>query len=68
MEICKMVEQRWDIRAADSRDADSPGKRVSNKRLCELLKLHGTGLRYRDLFEWLEVMQRNSLNEAEPSR
>jgi nucleoside-diphosphate-sugar epimerase len=68
MEICKMVEQRWDIRAADSQDADPPGKRVSNKRMCELLKLHGTGLRPRDLFEALELIQRNLLNEATPSR
>lgn len=68
MEICKMVEQRWDIRAAGSQDADSPGKRVSNKRMCELLKLHDKELRYRDLFEALELIQRNSLNEATPSR
>lgn len=68
MEICKTVEQRWDIRSLDSLDADSPGKRVSNKRMCELLKLHGTDLRHRDLFETLELIQRNSLNEAEPSR
>ncbi|MDF0675546.1 MAG: hypothetical protein P0120_14580 [Nitrospira sp.] len=68
MEICQMVEQRWDIRAADSQDGDSPGKRVSNKRMCELLKLHDTTLRYRDLFETLELMQRNRLNEATPSR
>ncbi|NGZ11909.1 MAG: hypothetical protein CV088_21505 [Nitrospira sp. LK70] len=68
MEICKMVEQRWDIRAADSQDADSPGKRVSNKRLCELLKLYDGGLRCRDLFETIELMHQNSLNEATPSR
>lgn len=68
MEICKMVEQRWGIRAADSQDADSPGKRVSNKRMRELLKLAGTGLRHRDLFEALELIQNRSLNEATPSR
>jgi nucleoside-diphosphate-sugar epimerase len=68
MEICKMVEQRWNIRSLDSQDADSPGKRVSNKRMCELLKLHGTGLRHKDLFEAIELIQRNSLNEATPSR
>jgi nucleoside-diphosphate-sugar epimerase len=68
MEICKMVEQRWDIQSPDFQDADSPGKRVSNKRMCELLKLDGTGLRYRDLFEALELIQLNSLNEATPSR
>lgn len=68
MEICAMVEQRWDIRSPHSQEAGSPGKRVSNKRLCELLKLHGTDLRYRDLFEALELIQRNSLSEATPSR
>ncbi|BFU91653.1 MAG: hypothetical protein NTAFB01_28400 [Nitrospira sp.] len=68
MEIGTMVEQRWNIRSTDSRDADSPGKRVSNKRMCELLKLRGIGLRHRDLFETLELMQRSSLNEATPSR
>ncbi|MDC8450133.1 MAG: hypothetical protein LV473_17505 [Nitrospira sp.] len=68
MEICKMVEQRWEIRPADSQETNSTGKRVLNKRMCELLTLHGTGLRYRDLFETLELMQRNSLNEARPLR
>jgi hypothetical protein len=63
-----MVEQRWDIQSPDFQDADSPGKRVSNKRMCELLKLHGTDLRHSDLFEALELIQRNSLNEATPSR
>jgi hypothetical protein len=67
-EICKVVEQRWDIRSPDFQDAGSPGKRVSNKRMCELLKLHGTGLQHRNLFEALELIQRNSLNEAKPSR
>ncbi|MBX3331689.1 MAG: hypothetical protein KF722_14870 [Nitrospira sp.] len=67
-EICKMVEQRWEIQSSDSQDADSPGKRVLNKRMCELLKSDGTGLRYRDLFEALELIRRNSLNEATPSR
>ncbi|HEU5406686.1 MAG TPA: hypothetical protein VFU48_02895, partial [Nitrospira sp.] len=68
VEICTMVEHRWDIRSPNSQDADSPGKRVSNKRMCELLKLHGIGLRHRNLFETLELMQRSSLNEATPSR
>ena len=68
VEICTMVEQRWDIRSPDSQDADSPGKRVSNKRMCGLLKLHGIGHRNRNLFETLELMQRSSLNEATPSR
>jgi hypothetical protein len=68
MEICKMAEQRWGIRFPDAQEAGSTGKRVSNKRMCELLTLHGTGLRYRDLFETLELIQRNSLNEAMPSQ
>jgi hypothetical protein len=67
MEICQMVEQRWDIRSSDSPTTNSTGKRVLNKRMCELLKLDGTGLRHGDLFETLELMQRNSLNEATPS-
>jgi nucleoside-diphosphate-sugar epimerase len=68
MDICQMVEQRWSIQSSDSQEANSTGKRVLNKRMCELLKLGGTGLRYRDLFEALELIQRNSLNEATPSR
>ena len=68
MEICKMAEQRWGIRFPDAQEVGSTGKRVSNKRMCELLTLHGTGLRYRDLFETLELIQRDSLNEATPSR
>ncbi len=68
MEICQVVEQRWDIRSVDAQETDSTGKRVLNKRMRELLKLDGTGLRYRDLFETLELLQRNSLNEARPSR
>lgn len=68
MEICKMAEQRWGIRSPASQEASSTGKRVSNKRMCELLTLQGTGLHYGDLFETLELMQRNSLNEATPSQ
>jgi hypothetical protein len=67
MDICQMVEQRWAIRSSDSQEAHATGKRVLNKRMCELLKLGGTGLRYGDLFEALELIQRNSLNEATPS-
>jgi hypothetical protein len=66
IDICQMVEQRWAIRSSDSQEAHVTGKRVSNKRMCELLKLSGTGLRYGDLFEALELIQRNSLNEATP--
>lgn len=67
MEICQRVEQRWAIRSSNSQEVQATGKRVLNKRMCELLKLGGTGLRYGDLFEALELMQRNSLNEATPS-
>jgi len=68
MEICKMAEQRCGIRSSDSPTANSTGKRVLNKRMCELLKLDGTGLRHGDLFEALELIQRNALSEAKPSR
>lgn len=67
IDICQMVEQRWAIRSSNSQEANITGKRVLNKRMCELLKLGGIGLRYGDLFEALELMQRNSLNEATPS-
>jgi hypothetical protein len=67
MDICQMAEQRWAIRSSDSQEANATGKRVLNKRMCELLTLGGTGLRYGDLFEALELIQRNSLNEATPS-
>ncbi len=67
MEICQMVEQRWAIRSSDSQEANATGKRVLNKRMCDLLKSGGTGLRYGDLFEALELIQRNSLSEATPS-
>ncbi|MBH0203481.1 MAG: hypothetical protein HP496_14575 [Nitrospira sp.] len=67
IDICQMVEQRWAIRSSDSPEVNATGKRVSNTRMCELLKEGGTGLRYGDLFEALERIQRNSLNEATPS-
>lgn len=67
-EICEMVEQRWGIRSSDSQKVSSTGKRVLNKRICELLKIDGTGLRHRNLFETIELIQRNSINEEEPSR
>jgi hypothetical protein len=67
MDICQMVEQRWAIRSSDSQEVQATGKRVLNKRMCELLKLGGTGLLYGDLFEALELIQRNLLNEATPS-
>jgi nucleoside-diphosphate-sugar epimerase len=68
MEICQTVEQRWKIRSSHSQVSDSTGKRVLNRRMCELLELDGTGLRYRDLFEALELIQRNSVSQATPSR
>ncbi|MFZ3012360.1 MAG: hypothetical protein WA045_01515 [Nitrospira sp.] len=67
IDICQMAEQRWAVRSSESQEAHATGKRVLNKRMCELLKLGGIDLRYRDLFEALELMQRNSLNEATPS-
>lgn len=67
MEICARVEQRWGIRSADSPVTSATGKRVVNKRMCELLKLDGTGLRHGELFDALESIQRDSLNEATPS-
>lgn len=67
-DICERIEQRWNIRSPDSREVNATGKRVSNKRICDLLKLYGTGLRYGDLFEALELIQKSSLNEAKPSR
>lgn len=65
-EICQMAEQRWAIQSADSQEVNATGKRLSNKRMCELLKIGGTDLCYRDLFEALEEIQRHSLNEARP--
>lgn len=68
LEICQVVEQRWGIQSTDSQKADPTGKRVLNRKMCELLKLDGTGLRHSDLFEALDLIQRNPLNEATPSR
>lgn len=67
IDICQVVEQRWNIRSSDSQKATATGKRVSNKRMRELLRLGGTDLRHGDLFEALELLQRNSFNEATPS-
>lgn len=67
-EVCETVERRWRVRSSLSLEPMPTGKRVSNKRMCELLKLDDTGLRYQDLFEALELIQRTSLNEARPSR
>jgi nucleoside-diphosphate-sugar epimerase len=68
MDICQMVDHRWDIRSADAQATDSTGKRVLNKRMCELLQLDRVSLRHRNLDEALELIQRNSLNEAKLSR
>lgn len=67
MDICKMVEHRWDVRSVDS-EVDSTGKRLSNKRMSELLKLDRVSLRHGNLYEALELIQQDSLNEARPSR
>ena len=66
-DICKMAEHRWDVRSVYS-EVDSTGKRLSNKRMSELLKLDHVSLRHGNLYEALELIQRNSLNEARPSR
>ncbi|MDH4084735.1 MAG: hypothetical protein OEU99_14410 [Nitrospira sp.] len=67
-EICETVERRWQIGSSVSQEPRPCGKRLSNKKMCDLLSLDRAGLRYRDLFDALEVIQRNSFNEAEPSR
>ncbi|MDK2743793.1 MAG: hypothetical protein NDI90_12815 [Nitrospira sp. BO4] len=66
-DICETVARRWDIRSSTSREPGPTGKRVLNKRMSELLKLDRVGLRYSNLFEALELIQRSSLNEARPS-
>lgn len=67
-EICETVERRWNIRSSVSDEPRPGGKRLSNNKICELLNLDGAGLRHTDLFEALEAIQKNSLNEAGPSR
>ncbi|MGC4098509.1 MAG: hypothetical protein QM706_15460 [Nitrospira sp.] len=68
MEICTKLEQRWGISCPDSQMTNAVGKQVRNTKMCELLKSDHTGLRYTDLFEALELIQQNPLNEARPSR
>ncbi len=67
-EICEAAERWWGVRSTAPPEPTQTGKRVSNKRMCELLNVDGTGLRHRDLFEVLEQLQKSSLNEAGPSR
>ena len=62
-EICRIVEQRWAIQSSASGEPRSMGKRITNKRMCELLKADGVSLRYTDLYRTLE-----NINEAAPSR
>jgi nucleoside-diphosphate-sugar epimerase len=66
-DICEAVEQRWDIRSSVSRESGPTGKRVINKRMCELLQLDRGGLRHSDLFEALDLIQSCALTEARPS-
>lgn len=67
-EICELVERRWDIRSSVSDEPRPSGKRVSNTKMCKLLDLDQAGLHHTDLFEALEAIQKNTLNEAGPSR
>jgi nucleoside-diphosphate-sugar epimerase len=67
-EICETVERRWNTRSSVSDEPRPNGKRLSNNKMCELLNLDGAGLRHTDLFEALEAIQKNSLNEAGPLR
>lgn len=66
-EICETVEQRWAIRSSISDELRLSGKRLSNNKMCELLNVDGAGLRYKDLYEALGVIQKHSLSEARPS-
>jgi nucleoside-diphosphate-sugar epimerase len=66
-DICEMVERRWAIPSSSSQEPEPTGKRVVNRRMCDLLKLDRVGLRYSDLFEALELVEGDSLNEATPS-
>lgn len=67
-EICEWVERRWDIRSSVSDEPTPGGKRLSNYKMFELLNLDGAGLRHTNLFEVLEAIQKDSLNEAGPLR
>lgn len=67
-EICETVERRWNIRSCMPDEPRPGGKRLSNNKMCELLNVDGAGLLHTDLYEALEAIQKNSLNEAEPLR
>jgi nucleoside-diphosphate-sugar epimerase len=67
-EICETVERCWNIRSSVSDEPRPGGKRLSNNKMCKLLDLDRAGLRHTDLFEALEAIQKNTLNEAGPSR
>jgi hypothetical protein len=67
-EICEWVERRWDIRSSVSDEPTPGGKRLSNYKMFELLNLDGAGLRHTNLFEVLEAIEKDSLNEAGPLR
>lgn len=67
-EICRTAERRWAVRSSASPEPQPMGKRITNQRLCELLKADGVNLRYTDLYQVLEQIEEVSLSEAEPSR
>lgn len=67
-EICEGVERRWNIGSSVSDEQRPSGKRLSNRKMCELLDSDRADLRHKDLFEELEVIQKDSLNQAGPSR
>jgi len=67
-EICERVERRWAVRASASEEATTSGKRIVNKRMSELLHLDRQTLRFADLYEALEDLQKDALNEGGPSR
>lgn len=67
-EICGEVERCWNIRSSISDEPRPGGKRLSNNKMCKLLDLDRAGMRHKDLYEELEVMQQDSLNQAGPSR
>jgi hypothetical protein len=64
-DICETVEQRWAIRSAVSQKSGPTGKRVVNKRMCELLQLDHEN--HSDLFAALDLIQSCALTEARPS-
>lgn len=67
-EICEEVERCWHIGSSVSSEEKPGGKRVSNRKLCELLESDRAGLQHTDVFEALAAIQKHSLNQAEPSR